>query len=328
MRIALGILAALGVSLAGLIWGLWPHIPPEPPLRGSLHEGALPVDGLERRYEFYLPAELEPEPPLLFVIHGSGIDPAATRQWCAGMFRALADREGLVLVYPFGFELEWNGCRNPGVTEADRRDLDDVGFIAGLIERFAASHAIDTDRIYAVGFSNGGQMVYRLASDAPERFAALAVLIAQVPAPENSDCPSPAGRVPILIMNGTADPIIPWEGGTASLFGFSARGRVLSTDESVAHWREVNGIANDAPERVDLPDRDPDDGSTVERATWRNPATGDEVVLVTVRGGGHAIPGGIEPGLRPISGRVLGYVNRDINTAEELWHFFQRHSQN
>jgi polyhydroxybutyrate depolymerase len=262
------------------------------------------------------------------VIHGSSIDLASTRDWTAHRFEALADREGLLLVYPEGFGLEWNGCRNPGVSEADRRDLDDVGFISGLIDRFAASHAIDRGRVYAVGFSNGGQLAYRLTSDVPERFAAVAVLIAQVPAPENSDCPEPRGPIPILIMNGTADPIIPWEGGTAAFFfGISARGRVLSTAESIEHWRAVNGIASDEPEVVRLPDHDPDDGSWVERSTWRGDAPDREVVLYAVHGGGHAVPGGIELGLRPLTGRLIGWVNRDIDTAEELWHFFLRHNR-
>ena len=166
-------------------------------------------------------------------------------------------------------------------------------------------------------------MAYRLATDAPERFAAVAVVVANVPARENSKCSAPRGSVPVLIMNGRDDPVIPYDGGIASLFGLSARGRVLSARESALHWARVNGIEGE-PERKRLPDVEPDDGSSVERETWRG-RDGAEVVLYTIHGGGHAIPGGVRMGSPWLTGPLLGRTNRDIDGPGEIWAFLRRH---
>ncbi len=321
-----GIAILVGALLALLFllgWALYPIMPEQMPTRGELLEGSIEVDDLQRRYEAYIPPNLAPGSPLLFILHGSGMDPASMRDGIGWRFAWLADREGFAIVWPAGFEKEWDGCRAPGVTQADRRNLDDVGMVVELIDRFEREHRIDRRRVYAAGFSNGGSMAYRLATDEPTRFAAVAAISAQVPEPENSKCLAPKGPVSVLIMNGTADPIVPWEGGEASLFGFSSRGQVKSTRETVAHWLAVNAVA-DEPEVTSFPDRDPDDGSTVTRSHW-GVSGGDEVVLYTVHNGAHTVPGGPELGSRWLTAKYVGSTNRDIDAPDEIWRFFSRH---
>jgi polyhydroxybutyrate depolymerase len=316
------VLAAILAFLVVLLWALYPQMPDRLPVRGEIGTANLRIGDLERRFEVYVPPELADSAPLLFAIHGSGMDAASMRDLIGWRFASLADQEGFVVVYPEGFEREWNGCRAPGVTEADRRNLDDVGFVLALIDRFAIELRIDPRRVYAAGFSNGGSMAYRLATDAPERFAAVAAVVAQVPEPENSKCRQPSGQIPVLIMNGTSDPIVPWEGGIASLFGISARGRVMSTARSAEHWRRVNDISA-GPEVTQLPDVDPEDGSRVVRSRWMGANT--EVVLYAIHGGGHSIPGGPELGARWLTARFVGYTNRDIRGADHIWNFLKRH---
>jgi polyhydroxybutyrate depolymerase len=321
-----GIAIVVGALLALLVlvaWALYPDKPDRLPTRGQIVEGRIEVDGLQRRYEAYVPPDLPPGSPLMFMFHGSGMDPASMRDAVGWRFAWLADREGFAIVYPAGFQKEWNGCRAPGVTEADKRDLDDVGMAVDLIDRFERDHGIDRSRVYAAGFSNGGSMAYRLATDAPERFAAIAAISAQVPEPENSKCTNPKGKISVLIMNGTADPIVPWEGGEASLFGISSRGRVQSTHHSVAHWLDVNGIVGDS-EVFRFPDRDPADGSNVVRSRWGRP-DGDEVILYAIHGGAHTVPGGPELGSRWLTARYVGYTNQDVDAPDEIWAFFRRH---
>jgi polyhydroxybutyrate depolymerase len=321
-----GTAIVLGASVALLVllvWALLPEMPKRMPTQGELEQGQLAVDGVDRRYEAYVPKDLAPGSPLLFVLHGSGMDPGSMRDAVGWRFAWLADREGFVVVYPAGFRNEWNGCRAPGVTEADRRNLDDVGMVVELINRFEQAREIDRRRVYAAGFSNGGSMAYRLATDEPRRFAAVAAVSAQVPEPANSKCEDPKGPISVLIMNGTADPIIPWDGGEASLFGFSSRGQVQSTRNSVGHWLRVNGIIGD-PEITSFPDRDREDGSTVTANHWGQ-SGGEEVVLVTVHGGAHTLPGGPELGSRWLTAEYVGYTNRDIDAADEIWRFFDRH---
>lgn len=320
LAISVGVVLVLAVSC---VLAITPSIPPRPELSGEIVAHLLEHDGLERRYEVYAPADLPPGRPLVFHIHGSGVGGDDARDYMGWQLERLADAERFVIAYPEGWQLEWNGCRSPGVSEADRRDLDDVGFHLAIIEQLVERHAIDRRRVYALGFSNGGQMVYRLASDAPGHFAAVASVIANVPVPDNSDCNAPAGPIPMLIMNGDADPIIPWEGGEASLFGFSARGQIRSALDSAAHWRAVNGIADDAPSVERRPDRDPDDGSWVERHEW-GADTAAPVVLYRVHGGGHNFPGGIELGSPWLTGALAGRANGDVDGAQEVWRFFSR----
>jgi polyhydroxybutyrate depolymerase len=321
-RIARGGLVVLCVLLV-LGWAIFPVMPEPPPLRGAFVPGRLRVDDLERHFEAYVPPESPASPPLLFAIHGSGMDGAGLRDWTGSRFAVLADRDGFLVVYPDGYEREWNGCRAPGVTLADRRNLDDVGFHLALIDRFAESHGIDRTRVYAAGLSNGGQMAYRLASDVPERFAAVAAVVANLPGPDNTKCSEPRGAIPVLIMNGRADPIVPYEGGIASLFGWSARGQVLSALESARHWSRVNGIAT-PPVATLLPDADPEDGSRVNVQTWQG-SGGAEVVLYTIEAGGHAIPGGVRLGSPWLTAPLFGRTNRDVRGADEIWDFLRRH---
>ena len=109
----------------------------------------------------------------------------------------------------------------------------------------------------------------------------------------------------------------PFEGGTVALYGvLGNRGRVLSTAETAAYWAKLAGH-DGPPDAAALPDRDPDDDSTVERASWRALGRKD-VVLYTIRGGGHTVP---HPRAR--LPRALGATNGDIVAAEEIWSFFE-----
>ena len=56
-------------------------------------------------------------------------------------------------------------------------------------------------------------MVYRLALEKPEAFAALAVIAANLPVDENFNCQKSDKPVSIAIINGTEDPINPYHGG-------------------------------------------------------------------------------------------------------------------
>ncbi len=319
--LALGVLIAISVIVAFLV-ALAPTMPLAPELRGRFSEDSIEVDGRKRRYELYEPPNWAPGGPLVFSIHGSGLDPATQREWVGARFAELADREGFLVAYPEGWRLEWNGCRGPGVTEADRQELDDVGFHLEILKRLSASHGVDPDRVVAAGFSNGGQMAYRLGSDAPERFAAVAAMVANVPRPLNSKCNEPKGPIPVLIMNGVTDPIVPFEGGVASLFGLSPRGEVRSALASAEFWRDING---DPPPTGTgwIEDREPTDGSRIEY--HRFGAGRSEVLLYAVHGGGHTIPGGVALGSPRLFGRFFGVANRDAHGIDLIWSFFQRH---
>jgi polyhydroxybutyrate depolymerase len=170
--------------------------------------------------------------------------------------------------------------------------------------------------VFATGISNGGQLALRLALEAPDLVRAVAPVAASLPAERNMDC-RPAGRpVSVLLMNGTADPMNPFDGGDVALYGLVGnRGAVLSSAESADYFRDVAGHVGAAEQTV-LPDLDPGDGSTVEVTRWRAPGR-KSVALYAVRNGGHNAP---HPELT--IPRLFGATNHDIHAAQEIWRFF------
>ena len=286
---------ALAFGLLGLVlalvaaWGLRWRRAPEPALPGSLVAGSLEHGGRTRSWHAYLPARRAAAPALVFVLHGSGGDFAQARGGYGFDFDVLAEAEDLIPIYPDGFEQHWNDCRKAGPYAANTLDVDDVGFLRALVDKFAAEYGADRTRVFATGISNGGQLALRLALEAPDLVRAVAPVAASLPAESNMDC-KPAGRpVSVLIMNGSADPMNPFEGGDVALYGvLGNRGAVLSSEDSIDYFRDIAGYES-APERVTLPDLDPGDESTVEITRWRAPGH-KSVALYTIRNGGHNAP--------------------------------------
>ncbi len=283
--------------------------------------------GLERMYGTYVPAEIASPAPLVFLLHGGG--GSAQRTWDqehGRSWKALADEHGFVLALPEGrADLgdadahRWNDCRTDLEDEAMASSEDDVGFITHLMGTISALMPIDPNRIYATGASNGGMMTYRLAIEIGDQLAAVAAIIANLPVP--SECASSAAPIPILIMNGTDDPLMPFDGGCVAN-ARCERGRVASTAETVAFWVNVNDAATE-PTVEKLPNRAWFDGSTVTVYTFAGGPSGADVVYYHIAGGGHTVPGFETTSL--VHRAVAGFKNRDIDGPAEIWGFFREH---
>ncbi len=280
---------------------------------------AIDFGGQSRTFRLYVPAPDAPRPlSLVFVLHGAFMTGARMVSTTEGGFDDLAERDGAIIVYPNGVERQWNDGRPDPTTRAYSEDIDDVGFISQLIDDLAEEHSIDLNRVYATGISNGGMMSFRLGCNLSQRLAAIAPVVANMPVGLISDC-APAEPVSVLVMNGTDDPLIPFKGGGAE-WGGRNRGLVASTGDSLAFWARHNGCGTQ-PEVSLLPDRAPDDGTTVERATWPNCGLGASVTLNKIIGGGHNWPGGIPLG----PPRFVGKASQEFDGVEEIWAFFMRH---
>jgi polyhydroxybutyrate depolymerase len=280
----------------------------------------LQVGDVPRSYYVHRPATVH-EPgllPVVLVLHGGGKadgDETAARTG----YLELADRYGFIAVYPNGMDAQWNDGR--GRTwrrNSGNRDADDVGFISALIDHLVASDQADPARVYVTGLSNGGMMTLRLGCELDSRLAAIAPVIANMPKAIAADC-RPEGPLPVLLMNGTGDPLVPWEGGQVSVFR-KERGEVLSTNATLGFWVGHNDCAA-KPDVTVLPDMDPDDGSTVRVIRYSGPGNDCDVVLYAIEGGGHTFPG--SPGRN--MPRLLGNRNEDIDAAAVIWAFFSRH---
>ena len=291
----------------------------EPPLRrGNLQRHAFSVDGLDRAFLYYLPAELRQGAPVVLVFHSSRGGGERIQQATAYAFDLLADQYGFVAVYPNAYEKHWNDCLPVGDYAAKQRDVDDAGFIRSLLVFLQKQHSVDPGRVFAVGLSGGGQMSFRLAMETPELIRGVVAIGASMPASDNLAC-QPAGQaVAVMLINGTDDPFNPFDGGEVGWLGrFWGRGMVNSSLESAEYWAEVAGY-QDAPFQHRYPDNVPEDGSVATRMVWSGQGR-PEISLITVHGGGHTIP---HPDKR--FPRFLGPTNRDFSAAEEIWRFFQR----
>ena len=308
----LGIVALCAALFGYFIYSADPELPQ---LSGAVTKATIEVDGLTRTYRTYVPKGLAKGAPLLMVMHGSGQNGAQIRLETGYGFDRLADQFGFAVVYPSASSSDWNDCSKVGDFSVNGREVDDVKFLGILADKLMTEIGSDRARIFATGVSSGGMMSIRLAIEAPEKFRAVAAVSASVPAAENFKC-KPAGQgTSVMIMNGTKDPLVPFDGGETSLFGlFYKGGMLLSSRASAQYFAEQNKIA-------DAPRPNPavvTGDAKVEHTLWRN-NTKFEVELVTVHGGGHGLP---QPYWR--RPRLLGPSPMTPNGAALIWDFFER----
>lgn len=306
------------VVFGGALFGyfLYSPDPALPHLSGTLTRNAIEAGGLKRTYLAYVPRGLAKNAPLVMVMHGSGESAAQIRIETGYAFERLADQHGFAVAYPDSSSFDWNDCSKVGDFTVNGREVDDVLFLTRLADKLVGEIGIGPGRVFATGVSAGGFMSIRLALEAPSRFRAVAAVSANVPAPENFKCTPAVEGTSVMIMNGTSDPIVPFEGGETNLLGlFYKGGNVRSSRGSAQYFADVDKIAGPA-----APVQPGEAGGVggVERALWRNDSR-LEVELVTIRGGGHGLP---QPWYR--RPRLLGPSPMAPDGAAIIWDFFNR----
>ena len=262
----------------------------------------------------FVPGSYDTATPMALVLalHGGG---GNGEEMCSlpGGIQELAESEGFIVTCPDAVEDHWNDGRGNEQYRSQAEDIDDVGFLLALVEWLPEDYNVDPARIYVTGASNGGMMTQRLACEASGVFAAAAVVIASQPV--NLDC-LPDRPISILFMNGTDDPLMPYEGGQVRFYR-QELGEVLSTQETVTFWAGVNGC-DPAPVTEMLPDLDPEDGTRIRLDAYFGCDQGSRVLLYTMQGGGHTWPGGSQY----LARSVIGRVSRDLKANAVIWTFF------
>jgi polyhydroxybutyrate depolymerase len=313
----LALIAVAALLAAGLVRELR-----EPTLSGTLQSERLTIDGLDRTFSFYRPARTESTPALIFVLHGSDGDGALMRRMSLFRFDTLADAKGAIVVYPDGYKKFWNDCRASADYAANIEKIDDSAFFAAMIDHFVQQYGVDPKRVYATGISNGGHMIYRLGLEIPQRFAALAAMAANLPIDANLDCTASGQPVSMAILNGTQDPINPYNGGLVTIMGNSSRGHVRSSAETTQYWAALAGAAHTGTTR--LPEADGDTRTWIEREIYRG-ENATEIRLYTLHGSGHVMPVRAGFFMTQLLKALLGGNAGDIVSADELWEFFEAH---
>jgi len=254
--------------------------------------------GQARTYQQYVPRGYDgrTKVPVVFDFHGYGS--SAAQQMVYGDFRPLADRDTFLVVAPDG----QGGSRHFNLTgEAGLQD--DVAMVGALLDHVEATFCVDTTRVYATGMSDGGAMSSVLACKSPDRFAAFAPVAVMIFVP---GCGGQRDESIVSFM-GTADPVVPFNGGRISCCGNATIG---AAPDTMASWAAHDGCnATFAEEGL---------GSEVRRRTWSGCKNGSSVVFYIIDGGGHTWPGSI-----PI--RTLGLTTQQINASDLIWTFFKAH---
>ena len=166
-------------------------------------------EGVNREYVLYVPDSYDGSFSVPVVLNFHGFSGDAYQYMNEADMRILSESENFILIYPQGLDLEgephWNACPNGG---DNKSDVDDFGFIETLIEEISSNYNIDLERIYAVGYSNGGMMAYGLANHKSELIAAVASVSGAM-----LDCIGPASHpMPVIHLHGTDDLDLPYNG--------------------------------------------------------------------------------------------------------------------
>jgi polyhydroxybutyrate depolymerase len=255
---------------------------------------SIKVGSRRRTFSIVGASDGAPGRTLVVVFHGSRQTGAVHREFTGAALDGLVDR-GAVVAYLDGYRGNWNDARRESRFPARREGIDDVAFYRAVVERIAGTHGIDRARVVAVGYSNGGQMVFRLLHEVPESVAAAAVIAATMPIRDSFLLaePTPAARpVPITLVHGTSDPIVPYAGGRMRTWArmlFRVGGTSMSAPATAEYFARRNGISTPAVTSPRVADpRDP--ALSVERTDFREQGL-PTVTQVTVYGGGHSVPG-------------------------------------
>ena len=291
---------------------------PEPGLAGEYRENiVVSSGGIERSFSYYLPSTHKEGAALVFVLHGSISSGKAIRKMTGNEFDMLAETNHYIPVYANGFENHWNDCRASADYSANTQDIDDIAHFAFLIDLFVQRHQIDPTKVFVTGHSNGGQMAYKLALEAPQMIRAVAALSANLPIDANFDCNKSGIPISIAIFNGTEDIINPYYGGTVRLGSNESRGLVLTTDQTVEYWVQLAGADMAAPVKIfAYPETDGLPYTSVIATHW-NGTNDTDVRLYRLQGSGHVIASKIYD-----FPEYIGPNASDISGPEEIIRFF------
>ncbi|MCU0467952.1 MAG: hypothetical protein MUF58_05065 [Arcicella sp.] len=272
----------------------------------------LTVDGNTRSFLVYLPVGYNNagKMPMIFAIHGGGGSPQVMLN--TADFRAIADKDKVVLVYPAGIQNNWNDGRP---TTPNQLGINDVNFFNQMCDYMIANYAVDGTRIYATGISNGGFMSSRLGCELSNRIAAIAVNAATIEATTIASNCNTTRTVPAMYIHGTNDLLVPFIGGQMTA---GAGGTILSHFQAVDKWVSIN-VCNKTPITTDLPDI-ANDGTTIKQRIYSGGKNGSEVVSYVILNGGHTWP----QGNQNLSEAIVGKTSQDMNACDVIWTFFKR----
>lgn len=336
--------ALLGLP-TNLVTGLLSLTPTSPPTAPAISSPqTLQTTQGARYFLAYRPVSYAPGRPVVVALHGGSLsyDIVLDNNPFAALLN-LADEAGFLLIVPNGTNgllqpgaagwadgnsQSWNDCR-----PSNTRTADDVGFLSsliGLVTDPAGTYAANPDRVFVIGQSNGGFMAQRIALERPQLVRAVGSALSNVAA--NSQCANAGQPVPIVLINGDQDIVIPWAGtltpggacGPATLTGC-----ILSAEASRDFWLDYNGIIRTASLNRLLANTSLVDGGSRVREMVYNTTAGNPqqiaanpVLFYRAQAAGHVEPSRMFR-INAAARAALGNQNLDVEGYSLMWSFFE-----
>ncbi len=259
-------------------------------------------DGLERSYTVYLPKDLKQGAPLVFVLHGYG---AVMEQVLDKGFSEAAEKYGFAVCYPQGSkDGRGNPCWNVGYPFQEDMTIDDVSFLCQLAAKLQKEYGLSHRNTFCTGMSNGGEMCYLLAYCSQKTFVAVAPIAGLTMAwmPEKF---TRSRRIPLFEIHGTEDRVSEWTGDMENKGGWGA---YLPVPDAVQYWVRINGCTKEIA------------GELPKKNEETQQSEGSHKVLTHKFVGKKNTP---QVWLYEVVGGVHSWFNEDMDTAGEIWNFFQ-----
>lgn len=274
-------------------------------------------DDYLRRTNFYIPKRLKRRNrSLVLCLHNEGESPESMTRLTRHGFNELADQNGFIVGYPEGLNEYWNDGREDSISLSHYNEIDDVGFIEKLIDYGIDSFRVDPSQIFVAGLSNGGFMTFRLACELSKKIKGIAAVSASLALDQLVNC-SADSTVSVMMINGTRDPMMPYEGGEM-IVNERSQGSILGTEETIDFWLGEN-TCKEKSSKKDVSNTNLFDETRSERLTYANCNNKTKIALITVTNGGHTWPGG-----RQYMGeKAIGKTSKDFDASEEIWKFFK-----
>ncbi|MFT4154045.1 alpha/beta hydrolase family esterase [Parafilimonas sp.] len=273
------------------------------------------VDNYTRRFIYHIPKQLSPNPKLIIAYHGSKLKGFMMQIFTGHEFDLLADKyKDAIIVYPEGYKGHWNDCRKEAPFEAKQKNLNDVEFTQKIIDFFKTEYSINEKEIFAVGYSNGGFMVFRLANEKSSVFKSFAVISSNLPVNANYIKNNLQSPISLIYFSGMKDEIVPYEGGEVFV-NEASYGFVRSTQETLDYWLNVN---NSDSSNAIAKFKNKNEEITAIKTDYFSNSSGKKISVIKMFDGGHTIPN--QNFRLPI--KAIGKMNKEVDAPQLIWDFF------